>query len=513
MSNLLFPGSLSGYTWDCTKSAVFSSIKQQTVTGRDVRVALRGQPIYEFVLINGWLSYADRNTLTAFFAARQGKVDSFLYADEDSVIDNQTFALGDGMTHSFQLTKTQGESVETVKNVADSPLIYIDGVLKTVAIDYNINAVGRVNFVNPPSNGAVLAWTGTAYYRCHFTESSMEYGQFARRLYECNEVKLTGSLGWAGVEEPVPTVPIVSYFDTEFTASRITNTPTEIWGINTATGDATIYRVNKATGARSSFTTEGSQQALDIITVGNEVWVATQTNVQRFDLSGAWLSTITLSKPDLWRLCSDGAFVYVVMRMYGDAVVYNVNLYKINVTTFDVHEIALNSTPAEGIYLYPNELAVYDGRLYLQCNELSTADSFMRVYDVATLTRVYRVAMTDGANTISSFSVANNQINALETVSRSLIKAPLAYDPIKSITTPAFSHADIAFIRSLAKYTVITNSTAGTGTTAGEIRVYHAYQATPLLTAAVYGRVSNAVFSGDGLVWVASAGRLYRVVL
>jgi hypothetical protein len=39
-----------------------------------------------------------------------------------------------------------------------------------------------------------LTWTGAAYYRCVFMEDSLEYNQFANRLYDCSEITFKGSL-------------------------------------------------------------------------------------------------------------------------------------------------------------------------------------------------------------------------------------------------------------------------------------------------------------------------------
>ena len=72
--------------------------------------------------------------------------------------------------------------------------IYKNGVLLTPGVHYTLAAYGVVTMVSAPTLGDVLSWTGTAFYRCAFLEDSLEYNQFADRLYDCNEIKFKGSL-------------------------------------------------------------------------------------------------------------------------------------------------------------------------------------------------------------------------------------------------------------------------------------------------------------------------------
>jgi hypothetical protein len=195
MSDLLFPTTLSGYSWDSKKKPLFNNITHSPQTGRDIHISLYDQPLYEFNLANLWLTKADKDTLIGFFTARRGSFDSFLYRDEDSVLTAHVFAWGNGIKTSFQLSRYQnGLFLEKVNNYAVNPLLYLDGVLLTVGTHYTLSATGLVTFTVAPASGAVLSWTGTAYYRCVFMEDSLEYNQFADRLYDCGEIKFKGSL-------------------------------------------------------------------------------------------------------------------------------------------------------------------------------------------------------------------------------------------------------------------------------------------------------------------------------
>jgi uncharacterized protein (TIGR02217 family) len=194
MSNLVFPSTMNGYLWDSKKKPVFNNLTHSSATGRDVRIALYDQPVYEFTLSNQWLTRADKDTLIGFFVARRGMFDSWLYLDEDGVVTAQTFGTGDGVATAFQLLKATVNALEIVNNLVSSPLIYINGVLKTIGTHYSVSATGLITFVTVPTAGAVLAWTGSAYYRCVFLEDTLAYNQFASRLYDCSEIKFKGSL-------------------------------------------------------------------------------------------------------------------------------------------------------------------------------------------------------------------------------------------------------------------------------------------------------------------------------
>jgi len=194
MSDLVFPSTMNGYVWDSKKKPVFNNLTHSSVTGRDVRIALYDQPVYEFTLSNQWLTKADKDVLMGFFLARRGAFDSWLYLDEDGAVTAQAFGVGNGATLGFQLLKATDSALEIVNNLATLPLIYVDAVLKTVGTHYTISATGVVTFVTAPTAGAVLAWTGSAYYRCVFLEDSLEYNQFMYRLYDCSEITFKGSL-------------------------------------------------------------------------------------------------------------------------------------------------------------------------------------------------------------------------------------------------------------------------------------------------------------------------------
>lgn len=191
MSNEVFPSTLAGYTWDSKKKPVFNNITHSPVTGRDVRISMYNQPVYEFTLSNQWMTKAEKDNLMGFFLARRGQFDSFLYSDEDSITIAEPF--GTFTTNgTFQLVKSTGDFSHTVNTIAANPAIYLDNRLLG-ALEYSINSTGLVD-VHPTTGTGTLAWTGLAYYRCVFLEDTLEYNQFANRLYDCGEILFKGSM-------------------------------------------------------------------------------------------------------------------------------------------------------------------------------------------------------------------------------------------------------------------------------------------------------------------------------
>jgi uncharacterized protein (TIGR02217 family) len=193
MSNAIFPASLIGYVYGNKKKPNFNTASHSPVSGRAVNLLLYDQPVHEFSLSNEWLSETDKNTFIGFFKARKGSFESFLFADEDSVITGQAIGLGDGVTTHYQLVRITNDSIEQVNNFAGIS-VYLDGVLQSYVMDYLINDTGLIIFTTAPTSGAVITWTGTAYYRCVFVEDRLESSQFANQLTACADIKFYGCM-------------------------------------------------------------------------------------------------------------------------------------------------------------------------------------------------------------------------------------------------------------------------------------------------------------------------------
>ena len=170
---------------------------QQSVGGQEIRSQLFIEPIWEWTLsyevLRAAAALAEYQTLVGFYNARNGSYDSFLYDDpsDDSIPDvspYMQFGTGDGATVAFQLSRTLGGSTEAVKNTHSTPKIYVNNVLKTVSTDYTINGAGLVTFTSAPAAAAVIAWSGTYYWRVRFKEDSVEFVEFVNNFWNAKSV-------------------------------------------------------------------------------------------------------------------------------------------------------------------------------------------------------------------------------------------------------------------------------------------------------------------------------------
>lgn len=141
MSNAIFP-TFPGLAWSVFKTPEWSTNVQQSVSGKEVRMANRSRPVWRFSLsyeiLRGASAYSEYQTLLAFYNARQGSFDSFLFNDtSDNTVTAQAIGSGDGVTKSFKLTHTIKGWTEPV-GFAPSPGVYVNGVLAVPAKSTNL---------------------------------------------------------------------------------------------------------------------------------------------------------------------------------------------------------------------------------------------------------------------------------------------------------------------------------------------------------------------------------------
>jgi uncharacterized protein (TIGR02217 family) len=193
MSNAVFPD-LPGLKWSTTKTPLWKTRVQQSVSGKELRTALMSFPLWRYSLayevLRAEAAYQELQTLIGFFNARRGSWDDFLYRDpDDNAVTAQQFGVGDGATKDFQLTRPFGGFVEPVQNVNGTPSIYKGGLLQATPVDYSLSATGLVSFVAAPANGVALSWTGGYYQRCRFEQDTAEFTQFLKDLWEARRIE------------------------------------------------------------------------------------------------------------------------------------------------------------------------------------------------------------------------------------------------------------------------------------------------------------------------------------
>jgi uncharacterized protein (TIGR02217 family) len=185
MSDAIYP-TLPGITWSFIRTPIWKTQIQTTQSGRELRAAQMSYPLYKYTLTYDVLrsdpAFVELQTLIAFFNARSGSFDSFLFTDpDDSTATAQVFGIGDGSTKAFQLIKSFGGYTEPVIAVHAVTQVTINGSA-TAAYTVN-NDTGILTFTTAPAASASLAWSGSFYYRCRFMADTYDFEKFMQNLW------------------------------------------------------------------------------------------------------------------------------------------------------------------------------------------------------------------------------------------------------------------------------------------------------------------------------------------
>jgi uncharacterized protein (TIGR02217 family) len=187
MSDALYP-TLDGLTFDTGNQSEFVTLQRKTLGGNVSPVSYYSTPIHHWTLTYSFLDLADYTSIIAFFSARVGALQSFIWINptEDLVLD--LIGTGDGIEDEFQINRMVEGAIITDNTALAAPLIYLDNVLQVAG--YTIDAADLVTFTPAPLF-SVLVW---AYYTpCHrvrFAMDMMNLNEFMHQLWELNEVSL-----------------------------------------------------------------------------------------------------------------------------------------------------------------------------------------------------------------------------------------------------------------------------------------------------------------------------------
>lgn len=196
MSNEILPV-FPGLQWENDWSPQFKTSIKEAASGKEYRSSLMAAPKYHFRLKIDWLreSKNELQQLAAFFLDRRGSFDSFLYVHpSDNAVTDQLMGVGTGVTKVFQLVRGLGGAfVEPVCNLNQVLAIKVNGVALNPATDYTISATGMVSFSNAPVGN--ITWTGSYYYRCHFTKDNIDFKGIVSGIHSPGIVEMVGSLG------------------------------------------------------------------------------------------------------------------------------------------------------------------------------------------------------------------------------------------------------------------------------------------------------------------------------
>jgi uncharacterized protein (TIGR02217 family) len=195
MSNAVYPFTLPGLSITVSKGAELSTLIQEAVSGRELRISQRVYPKWKHSLQYNFMrdtaAFPELKTLGGFYLSQGGPADSFLFPDpDDSAVVAQLIGTGNGSNRDFQLVRAFGAFVEPVFY----PNVITDVYVNAVSVPYTLNALGSVNITTAPAGGTSVTWTGSYYFRSRFDDDSFDFEKFLYQVWKSGKVKLVGSL-------------------------------------------------------------------------------------------------------------------------------------------------------------------------------------------------------------------------------------------------------------------------------------------------------------------------------
>jgi uncharacterized protein (TIGR02217 family) len=185
MSTEIFP-SLAGLEYPVVRTPVFRTLIQETASGMETRAALQLYPRWQYTLSFNFLRDDANNefrTLLAFFLARQGSFDSFLFDDaDDDTVTGQAIGLGDGSTRVFQLVRSFGGFTEPVL-APNAVTIKVGGVALSGS-DWSYSGPGQVMLNAAPGHGVGVTADLTYHWPVRFLADQYDFSKFMNRLWE-----------------------------------------------------------------------------------------------------------------------------------------------------------------------------------------------------------------------------------------------------------------------------------------------------------------------------------------
>jgi uncharacterized protein (TIGR02217 family) len=200
MSSLVYPTNIRGLQFPIVRTPVFKTNIQESPSGKESALSYQVYPRIRFQLsyelARDDVATSELRALFGLFEAMQGRYDTFLFTDPDfSSVTAENFGTGTGSQTQFQLTakfqNTGGPGWPSlIQNLNGAPSIFVNGVLKTGGgVDYTLGTTGIVTFTSAPAAAAALTWTGSFYYRCRFTQDTMDFVKFMYKWWELDQVE------------------------------------------------------------------------------------------------------------------------------------------------------------------------------------------------------------------------------------------------------------------------------------------------------------------------------------
>lgn len=200
MTDSVFPV-LRGQSWPVVRHTLFKTLVDEALSRRVSTLALQQYPMYEWEVAFEWLADnatpSDIRSIVGLYNQCQGRADTFLYRDPIfNAVVAEPFGVGDGVTLDFQLVAKFANvggagASDIIQNFNGAPQIFDNGGLPNPHL---LGPSGIVSFSPAPSPGHILTWTGAFYYRCRFSDDTLETSDFMANWWEVKSLKFRSIL-------------------------------------------------------------------------------------------------------------------------------------------------------------------------------------------------------------------------------------------------------------------------------------------------------------------------------
>lgn len=203
---VIYPTLHIGYS--SFKRPKWSAGTQNAANGREVRVGLWANPLWEWDLtyeylpdeqLNG-ITTNDLRTLMGFDLSTSGMFEPFLYLDPD---DNQVTGQGIGNTNgvlsdyilfrTYGLNPYQGNEPVGQVNLAETFNLYIDNALvdpSTYDVNRDSPVHNYVHFHTLPDAGLSLSVDMSYYYLARISDDKIDFEKFMNLLWSLKKITL-----------------------------------------------------------------------------------------------------------------------------------------------------------------------------------------------------------------------------------------------------------------------------------------------------------------------------------
>lgn len=181
MSNKIFP-EFQGLSIEAIKTPIWKSNIYESESGRETRTQKWRFPRYRFTLNYNFLTdnniqsitltKGDLEKLLGFYNSVGGTFEDFLFKDDvENYCENQSFAIGDGVSIQFQLVRSLPDWIEPVRGIVEAPHVFINGEETT---EFRYSNTGLIIFNEAPPVGSLISWSGSYYFRVRFEDEELE---------------------------------------------------------------------------------------------------------------------------------------------------------------------------------------------------------------------------------------------------------------------------------------------------------------------------------------------------